>query len=54
LLKDASKQKVKQKEIDDFWNKAAEQNARKSNNLSSSLYEEARKDGLDTRYEKIV
>ena len=46
LLKDASKQKVKQKEIDDFWNKAAEQNARKSNNPQVISYEEARKMGL--------
>ena len=46
LFKDASKQKVKQQEIDDFWNKAAQQNAGKSNNPQVISYEEARRMGL--------
>ncbi len=45
LLKGAKK-KVKQNEMDDFWNKAAEQHAGKSTNPEVISYEEARKLGL--------
>lgn len=45
LLKSAKK-KVKQNEMDDFWNKAAEQHAGKSTNPEVISYEEARKMGL--------
>jgi len=45
LLKSAKK-KVKQDEMDDFWNKAAEQTAGKSTNPEVISYEEARKMGL--------
>jgi len=45
LLKSAKK-KVKQNEMDDFWNKAAEQHAGKSTNPEAISYEEARKMGL--------
>jgi len=46
LLKEAAQKKVKQKEMDDFWNKAAEQNAKKSSNPEVISYDEARKMGL--------
>ncbi len=46
LLKDASKKKVKQEEVDAFWNQAAEQHANKTNNPEVISYEEARKMGL--------
>jgi CheY-like chemotaxis protein len=46
LLKEAASQKVKQQEMDDFWNKAAEQHGKKSNNPEVISYEEARKMGL--------
>jgi CheY-like chemotaxis protein len=46
LFKEAGKRKVKQQEMDEFWNKAAEQNAKKSNNPEVISYEEARKMGL--------
>ena len=45
LLKSAKK-KVKQNEMDDFWNKAAEQHAGKSTNPEVISYEQARKMGL--------
>ncbi|MBI2757562.1 MAG: response regulator [Chloroflexi bacterium] len=45
LLKGAKK-KVKQDEMDDFWNKAAEQHAGKSTNPEVISYEQARKMGL--------
>ncbi|MGA7194506.1 MAG: response regulator [Anaerolineales bacterium] len=46
LLKDGAQKKVKQKEMDDFWSKAAEQHAKKSSNPEVISYEEARKMGL--------
>jgi CheY-like chemotaxis protein len=46
LLKEAARKKVKQQEMDEFWNKAAEQNAKKSTNPEVISYEEARKMGL--------
>ena len=46
LLKEAERQKVKNKEMDEFWNKAAEQHAGKSTNPEVISYEEARKMGL--------
>ena len=46
LLKEAARKKVKQQEMDEFWNKAAEQNAGKSTNPEVISYEEARKRGL--------
>ena len=46
LLNEAEKKKVKQEEIDAFWNKAAEQHANKSTNSEIISYEEARKLGL--------
>jgi CheY-like chemotaxis protein len=46
LLKEAARQKVKNQEMDEFWNKAAEQHAGKSNNPEVISYEEARKMGL--------
>lgn len=46
MLKDAAKKKVKQDEMDEFWNQAAEQHANKSNNPDVISYEEARKMGL--------
>jgi len=46
LLKDANKKKVKQEEMDAFWNQAAEQHANKSSNPEVISYEEARKMGL--------
>lgn len=46
LLKEAAQKKVKQKEMDDFWSKAAEQHAKKSSNPEVISYEEARKMGL--------
>ena len=46
LLKDAAKKKVKQEEVDAFWNQAAEQHANKTNNPEVISYEEARKMGL--------
>ena len=46
LLNEAGKKKVKQEEIDAFWNKAAEQHANKSTNSEIISYEEARKLGL--------
>ena len=46
LLKEAARKKVKQQEMDEFWNKAAEQNAGKSTNPEVISYEEARKMGL--------
>jgi CheY-like chemotaxis protein len=46
LLNDADKTKVKQEEIDAFWNQAAELHANKSTNSEVISYEEARKLGL--------
>jgi hypothetical protein len=46
LLKDADKSKVKQDEMDEFWNQAAEQHANKTSNPDVISYEEARKMGL--------
>jgi CheY-like chemotaxis protein len=46
LLSDAGKKKVKQEEMDAFWDQAAEQNANKSTNSEVISYEEARKMGL--------
>jgi CheY-like chemotaxis protein len=46
LLKEAEKKKVKQEEIDAFWNKAAELHANKSTNSEIISIEEARKLGL--------
>jgi CheY-like chemotaxis protein len=46
LLNDAGKKKVKQEEIDAFWDQAAELNANKSTNSEVISYEEARKMGL--------
>jgi len=46
LLKEAARQKVKNREMDEFWQKAAEQHAGKSNNPEVISYEEARKMGL--------
>jgi hypothetical protein len=46
LLNDAGKKKVKQEEMDAFWDQAAEQNANKSTNSEVISYEEARKMGL--------
>jgi hypothetical protein len=46
LLNEAGKKKVKQEEIDAFWNQAAEQHANKSTNSEVISYEEARKMGL--------
>ncbi len=46
LLREAARKKVKQQEMDEFWNKAAEQNAGKSTNPEVISYEEARKMGL--------
>lgn len=46
LLKDGAKKKVKQEEMDAFWNQAAEQHANKTTNPEVISYEEARKMGL--------
>jgi CheY-like chemotaxis protein len=46
LLNDAGKKKVKQAEMDAYWNQAAEQHANKSTNSEVISYEEARKLGL--------
>ncbi len=46
LLNEAAKRKVKQEEIDAFWNKAAELHANKSTNSEIISLEEARKLGL--------
>jgi hypothetical protein len=46
LINEAGKKKVKQEEMDAFWNQAAEQNANKSTNSDVISYEEARKMGL--------
>ena len=46
LLKEAGKKKVKQEEMDAFWNQAAEKHANKSTNSEVISYEEARKMGL--------
>jgi CheY-like chemotaxis protein len=46
LLNEAGKKKVKQEEIDAFWNQAAELHANKSTNSEVISYEEARKLGL--------
>ena len=46
LLKEAVQKKIKQQEMDDFWSKAAEQNAKRSSNPEVISYEEARKMGL--------
>lgn len=46
LLKDASKKKVKQEEMDAFWHQAAAEHAAKTNNPEVISYEEARKLGL--------
>ena len=46
LLNEAGKKKVKQEDMDAFWNQAAEQNANKSSNSEVISYEEARKMGL--------
>jgi CheY-like chemotaxis protein len=46
LLKESARQKVKQQEMDEFWNKAAEQHSKKSSNPEVISYEEARKMGL--------
>ena len=52
LLNDAGKKKVKQEEIDAFWNEAAELHANKSTNSEVISYEEARKLGLAPDKEK--
>lgn len=46
LLKEAASKKVKQEEVDAFWNEAAQQHANKTNNPEVISYEEARKMGL--------
>jgi hypothetical protein len=46
LLNEAGKKKVKQEEMDAFWNQAAEQHANKTTNSEVISYEEARKMGL--------
>jgi CheY-like chemotaxis protein len=46
LLKDAAGRKVKQQEMDDFWTKAAAENATKTTNPEVISYDEARKRGL--------
>jgi hypothetical protein len=46
LLNDAGKQKIKQDEIDAFWNRAAELHANKATSSEVISYEEARKLGL--------
>ena len=46
LLNEAGKKKIKQEDMDAFWNQAAEQNANKSSNSEVISYEEARKMGL--------
>jgi hypothetical protein len=46
MLKEAGKQKVKQEEMDAFWDQAAEEHANKSTNPDVLSYEEARKMGL--------
>jgi hypothetical protein len=46
LLSDAGKKKVKQEEMDAFWDQAAETHANKSTNSEVISYEEARKMGL--------
>jgi CheY-like chemotaxis protein len=46
MLKEAGKKKVKQEEMDAFWNQAAEEHANKSTNPDVLSYEEARKMGL--------
>ncbi|HUH97942.1 MAG TPA: response regulator [Anaerolineales bacterium] len=46
LLKEAAQKKIKQQEMDEFWNKAAEQHAKKSSNPEVISYEEARRMGL--------
>ncbi len=46
LFKDAPKKKIKQEEMDAFWNQAAQQHANKSTNPEVISYEEARKRGL--------
>lgn len=46
LINEAGKKKVKQEEMDAFWNQAAEQHANKSTNSEVISYEEARKMGL--------
>lgn len=52
LLDDAGKKKVKQDEMDAYWNQAAEQHANKSTNSEVISYEEARKLGLTPDQEK--
>ncbi len=46
LLNEAGKKKVKQEEMDAFWNQAAEEHANKTTNPEVIPYEEARKMGL--------
>ncbi len=46
LLKEAARKKIKQEEMDAFWNQAAEQHANKTTNPEVISYEEARKMGL--------
>jgi CheY-like chemotaxis protein len=46
MLKDSSKKKVKQADMDAFWDQAAELHANKSSNPEVISYEEARKMGL--------
>jgi CheY-like chemotaxis protein len=52
LLKEATKKKTKQEEVDAFWNQAAEQHANKSTNPEVISYEEARKMGLAPDHKK--
>ena len=46
LLNEAGKKKIKQEEMDAFWNQAAEQNANRATSPEVISYEEARKMGL--------
>jgi hypothetical protein len=46
LLQQAPKQKSKAQNVDDFWNEAAEKNAKKSANPDVMSLEEAKKLGL--------
>ncbi len=46
LLNEAAKKKIKQEEMDAFWNQAAEQHANKATSSEVISYEEARKLGL--------
>lgn len=52
LLKKAGKKKSKQDEVDEFWDRAAEQTAKKSSNPEVISYDEARKMGLAPGDEK--